>query len=47
MSRRIQQTVAAIAALAALALGGAALAGAAGNSSGDDAVPAGARTSRR
>ena len=41
MSRRIQQTVAAIAALAALALGGAALAGAAGDSSDDDRGPAG------
>ena len=36
MSRRVQQTMAAIAALAALALGGAALAGAAGNSSDED-----------
>src|SRR4051812_4962417 len=37
MSRRITKTLAAVAALAAFALGGAALAGATGNKSGDDA----------
>ena len=46
MSRRVQQTVAAIASLAALALGGAALAGAAGDASDEDSRP-GARSNEQ